>query len=101
MITLTSWRQVNCRSCVSYFTCKPAECSKPYGCSQWVSEDGRFRAPELPTIERDDDGKITVTLPMRPGQFRLDPPLHVEAGDEVAIQRRMDPEPGGEHEEIK
>lgn len=101
MRTLKSWKNIKCLTCIAYDICRPGECSKPYGCSQWVGygDDGNlYHAPDLPTVEKDDDGKITVTLPMGPGRFMPDPPLHVEAGDEVVIQRRMDPEPGGDIE---
>jgi hypothetical protein len=69
VITLKSWRQVNCMNCQCYGkSCHPGDCSKPYGCSQWISIDGRFKAPAIPTEPRgekpepEDEQELEVTV---------------------------------------
>ena len=54
MITLKSWRNVKCITCISFSSCRPAPISQPFGCDQWVSRgmDGKlYRAPDYPRIE--------------------------------------------------
>jgi hypothetical protein len=69
VITLKSWRQVNCMNCQCYGkSCNPGDCSKPFGCSQWISTDGRFKAPAIPTeprgdrAEPEDDQEVEMTV---------------------------------------